>query len=34
MIVDHAPGAMVIIRDQNVLMKLPIRLLLPLPYRR
>jgi cytidine deaminase len=34
MIFDHAPDATVIIRDHGVLMKLPIRLLLPLPYRR
>lgn len=34
MIFDFAPEATVIIRDQGVLMKLPVRLLLPLPYRR
>ena len=34
MIVDHAPGAKVIIKDSNGLVKLPIRSLLPLPYRR
>lgn len=34
MILDHAPKAMVIVRDANGLIKLPIRTLLPLPYRR
>jgi cytidine deaminase len=34
MILDHAPDAMVIVKDSNVLIKLPIRTLLPLPYRR
>nr|WP_294527274.1 cytidine deaminase [uncultured Rhodopila sp.] len=34
MILDHAPLAMVIVRDANGLIKLPIRTLLPLPYRR
>jgi cytidine deaminase len=34
MILDHAPQAMVIVRDANGLIKLPIRALLPLPYRR
>jgi len=34
MILDHAPEAMVIVRDANGLIKLPIRTLLPLPYRR
>lgn len=34
MILDHAPGAMVIVRDATGLIKLPIRTLLPLPYRR
>ena len=34
MILDHAPDAMVIIKDTNILIKLPIRALLPLPYRR
>src|SRR3954447_19864435 len=34
MILDHAPGAMVIVKDANVLIKLPIRTLLPIPYRR
>jgi cytidine deaminase len=34
MILDHAPKSMVIVRDANGLIKLPIRTLLPLPYRR
>jgi cytidine deaminase len=34
MILDHAPNAMIIVKDPNVLTKLPIRKLLPLPYRR
>jgi cytidine deaminase len=34
MILDHAPEATVIIKDASVLIKLPIRTLLPLPYRR
>jgi cytidine deaminase len=34
MILDHAPAAMIIVKDANVLMKLPIRTLLPIPYRR
>ena len=34
MILDHAPAAMVIVRDANGLIKLQIRTLLPLPYRR
>jgi cytidine deaminase len=34
MILDHAPDAMIIVKDANVLIKLPIRTLLPLPYRR
>jgi cytidine deaminase len=34
MILDHAPDAMVIVKDCEVLIKLPIRILLPLPYRR
>jgi hypothetical protein len=33
MILDHAPEAMVIVRDANGLIKLPLRTLLPLPYR-
>jgi cytidine deaminase len=34
MILDHAPKAMIIVKDPNVLIKLPVRKLLPLPYRR
>jgi cytidine deaminase len=34
MILDHAPNAMIIVKDPNVLIKFPIRRLLPLPYRR
>jgi len=34
MILDHAPDATVIVKDADGLVKLPIRLLLPLPYRR
>ena len=34
MILDHAPGAMIIVKDAGVLIKLPIRTLLPFPYRR
>lgn len=34
MILDHAPDALIIVKETNVLIKLPIRTLLPLPYRR
>jgi cytidine deaminase len=34
MILDHAPDATVIVKDGGALIKLPIRILLPLPYRR
>jgi cytidine deaminase len=34
MFLDHAPEAMVIVRDGSGLIKLPIRMLLSLPYRR
>lgn len=34
MILDHAPEAMVIVRNVSALIKLPIRTLLPFPYRR
>jgi len=34
MILDHAPHAMIIVKDADVLIKLPIQTLLPLPYRR
>jgi hypothetical protein len=34
MIIDHSATARVILRDEGTLIKLPIRLLLPLPYRR
>jgi cytidine deaminase len=34
MILDHAPAAMIIVKDADLLIKLPIRTLLPLPYRR
>jgi cytidine deaminase len=34
MILDHAPRAMIIVKDAEVLIKLPIRTLLPVPYRR
>jgi cytidine deaminase len=34
MILDHAPDAMVILKENSHLTKLPIRALLPLPYRR
>ena len=34
MILDHAPDATIIVKDSGVLIKLPIRTLLPLPYRR
>lgn len=34
MILDHAPDARVIVKDSDTLIKLPIRSLLPLPYRR
>lgn len=34
MILDHAPNATIIVKDSDVLIKLPIRMLLPLPYRR
>ena len=34
MILDHAPDATIIVKDAGALIKLPIRTLLPLPYRR
>lgn len=34
MILDHAPEAVVIVKQDGVLTRLPIRLLLPAPYRR
>ena len=34
MILDHAPDATILVKDSGVLIKLPIRTLLPLPYRR
>jgi len=34
MILDHAPDALIIAKDVNALVKLPIRRLLPSPYRR
>jgi cytidine deaminase len=34
MILDHAPDAMIIVKDDDLLIKLPIQMLLPLPYRR
>jgi cytidine deaminase len=34
MILDHAPNARVILKDGSALVKLPIRTLLPMPYRR
>ena len=34
MILDQAPDATIIVKDANVLIKLPVRTLLPLPYRR
>jgi cytidine deaminase len=34
MILDHAPDAMVIVKDADVLIRQPIRMLLPSPYRR
>jgi cytidine deaminase len=34
MILDHAPDATVIVKDADVLIRLPIRMLLPSPYRR
>ena len=34
MILDHAPEARIILKDGNGLLKLPIRSLLVLPYRR
>ncbi len=34
MILDHAPEAMVLVKDTAGLIKLPIRALLPFPYRR
>jgi len=34
MILDHAPSALIIVKEMDVLIKLPIRSLLPLPYRR
>jgi cytidine deaminase len=34
MILDHCPTALVIVQDAGVLVKLPVRALLPVPYRR
>ena len=34
MILDHAPDALVILKENSHLTKLPVRSLLPLPYRR
>ncbi|HEY3848379.1 MAG TPA: cytidine deaminase [Acetobacteraceae bacterium] len=34
MILDHCPDALVIVQDAGVLVKRPVRLLLPVPYRR
>jgi cytidine deaminase len=34
LILDHAPGALVLVRDRGVMVKRPINALLPLPYRR
>jgi len=34
MILDHCPDALVIVKDDGVLVKRPVRLLLPTPYRR
>jgi cytidine deaminase len=34
MILDHAPDATIIVKDAHVLIKLPVRMLLPVPYRR
>ena len=34
MILDHAPDAAIIVKDSGILIRLPIRTLLPLPYRR
>jgi cytidine deaminase len=34
MILDHAPKAMIIVKNADLLVKLPIQSLLPLPYRR
>ena len=34
MILDHAPDALVLVRQGGLLMKHPVRTLLPLPYRR
>ncbi len=34
MILDHAPDAAIIVKDADILIKLPVRTLLPLPYRR
>lgn len=34
MILDHAPRALIIIRNSDVLMKMPVQTLLPFPYRR
>jgi cytidine deaminase len=34
MILDHAPAAMILVKDDNVLVKFPIRTLVPIPYRR
>jgi cytidine deaminase len=34
MILDHCPDALVIVQDAGVLVKRPVRVLLPVPYRR
>lgn len=34
MILDHAPNAMILVKDAENLIKLPVRALLPYPYRR
>ena len=34
MIIDHCPDALVIVKDDGMLVKRPVRLLLPTPYRR
>ena len=34
MILDHCPDALVIVQDAGVLVKRPMRALLPVPYRR
>ncbi|HUB15495.1 MAG TPA: cytidine deaminase [Acetobacteraceae bacterium] len=34
MVLDHAPDALVIVKEDGVLRKWPVRLLLPAPYRR